>query len=203
MKWNYVAFEGIDGSGKSTIIKKISNKLDSLKFQNVIVREPGGTVVGEGVRNLLLSHNYKVTPLAEALLFSAQRAQLIEEIVKPSIKNEVVVLSDRSAYSSVAYQGVGRELGYEKIFQLNDIAINSFWPEKIILLDITPKKALERQKVADRIGSDNLEFFTKVRSGYLQLAREFSEKFLVVNAENDLDKNVQIISKWLKIDDIK
>ena len=94
--------------------------------QNIVVREPGGTKVGEGVRNLLLSHEYNVSPLTEALLFSSQRSQLTTEVVKPALDDGVSVITDRCAYSSVAYQGVGRDLGYEKIYQLNDIAINSF-----------------------------------------------------------------------------
>ena len=158
---NYVAFEGIDGSGKTSIIEKLSDILNSQNKEHTSVREPGGTSVGEGIRKLLLSHDYQVNPLAEALLMSASRAQLIQEIVKPSLNNGVVVLSDRSAYSSVAYQGEGRGLGYEKIYQLNDISIQSNWPERVVLLDIDPEVSLSRQQVADRIGSDKVEFFKK------------------------------------------
>ena len=175
MNCDYVAFEGIDGSGKSSIIEQLSKILDENKTENKIVREPGGTKVGEGIRELLLSHDYKVDPLTEALLFCAQRSQLVNELIKPSIQNEIKILSDRSAYSSVAYQGVGRELGYEKIYQLNDIAVGGFWPEKVVLLDIDPLVSLDRQKVADRIGSDKIEFFQNIRKGYLKLSEEFSE----------------------------
>ena len=147
-----------------------------------------------------MSHDYKVNPLAEALLFCAQRSQLIEEVVIPSIENGITILSDRSAYSSVAYQGVGRELGYEKIYQLNDISIQSRWPDKVILLDIDPEISLTRQQVADRIGSDKLEFFQRVRSGYLKLADEFESKFLVLNATKSIDDNMSSICNWLEID---
>ena len=105
MNSNYIAFEGIDGSGKTSVVENLSDILNSQNKEHTIVREPGGTSVGEGIRELLLSHDYKVNPLAEALLFCAQRSQLIEEVVLPSLNNGVVVLSDRSAYSSVAYQG--------------------------------------------------------------------------------------------------
>ena len=203
MNSNYIAFEGIDGSGKTSIIENLSDILNSQNKEHTIVREPGGTSVGEGIRELLLSHDYKVNPLAEALLFCAQRSQLIEEVVLPSINNGLIVLSDRSAYSSVAYQGEGRGLGYEKIYQLNDISIQSNWPERVVLLDIDPEVSLSRQQVADRIGSDKVEFFQKVRSGYLKLAEEFKDSFLILNAENDIEVNIEAICNWLEIDNSK
>ena len=203
MNSNYIAFEGIDGSGKTSIIENLSDILNSQNKEHIIVREPGGTSVGEGIRELLLSHDYQVNPLAEALLMSASRAQLIQETVKPSLDNGQIVITDRSAYSSVAYQGVGRELGYKKIYELNDLAIESIWPKKVVLLDIDPKVSLSRQKIVDRIGSGEIEFFQKVRSGYLQLAKEFENEFLVLNAENNIDVNVEAICGWLEIDNSK
>lgn len=200
---NYLAFEGIDGSGKSSLIKRLSEVLSNQQIENKIVREPGGTKVGEGVRELLLSHDYEVDALTEALLFCSQRSQLIAEVIKPEVNKGIKILSDRSAYSSVAYQGVGRGLGYETIYQLNDIAVNSFWPEKVVLLDIDPKISLSRQKVADRIGSDKVDFFNKVREGYLRLADEFDNNFLIINAEEDLELNLKRICTWLKVDNSK
>jgi dTMP kinase len=200
---NYLAFEGIDGSGKSSLIKRLSKVLSNQQVENKIVREPGGTKVGEGVRELLLSHDYEVDALTEALLFCSQRSQLIAEVIKPEVNRGIKILSDRSAYSSVAYQGVGRGLGYETIYQLNDIAVNSFWPEKVVLLDIDPKISLSRQKVADRIGSDKVDFFNKVREGYLRLADEFENNFLIINAEEDLELNLKSICTWLKVDNSK
>lgn len=200
---NYLAFEGIDGSGKSSLIKRLSEVLSNQQIENKIVREPGGTKVGEGVRELLLSHDYEVDALTEALLFCSQRSQLIAEVIKPEVNQGIKILSDRSAYSSVAYQGVGRGLGYETIYQLNDIAVNSFWPEKVVLLDIDPKISLSRQKVADRIGSDKVDFFNKVREGYLRLADEFDNNFLIINAEEDLELNLKRICTWLKVDNSK
>jgi dTMP kinase len=200
---NYLAFEGIDGSGKSSLIKRLSKVLSNQQVENKIVREPGGTKVGEGVRELLLSHDYEVDALTEALLFCSQRSQLIAEVIKPEVNKGIKILSDRSAYSSVAYQGVGRGLGYETIYQLNDIAVNSFWPERVVLLDIDPKISLSRQKVADRIGSDKVDFFNKVREGYLRLADEFKNNFLIINAEEDLELNLKRICTWLKVDNSK
>ena len=199
MNCSYLAFEGIDGSGKTTLIDELSKKLTESNVDFNIVREPGGSKLGEGIRELLLSHDYDVDPTSEALLMSASRAQLIQEIVKPAIDNGHVVITDRSAYSSVAYQGVGRDLGYQKIYELNDFAIDSFWPEKVILLDIDPKISLSRQKVADRIGSGEISFFNKVRDGYLQLAEDFSDKFLVLNAEDSQQQNFKKVSEWLDL----
>lgn len=203
MNCDYIAFEGIDGSGKSSIIEQLSKILDDNNTENKIVREPGGTKVGEGIRDLLLSHDYEVDPLTEALLFCAQRSQLVNELIKPCIQNGTKILSDRSAYSSVAYQGVGRKLGYEKIYQLNDIAVGGFWPEKVVLLDIDPFVSLDRQKVADRIGSDKIEFFQNIREGYLRLSKQFSKSFLVLDAENTLEDNLIRICNWLGIDKVK
>ena len=200
---NYLAFEGIDGSGKSSLIRSLSEILTSQNIDNKIVREPGGTKVGEGIRELLLSHEYDVDALTEALLFCSQRSQLVTEIIKPEINKGTKILSDRSAYSSVAYQGVGRGLGYETIYQLNDIAVNSYWPEKVVLLDIDPTISLSRQRVADRIGSDKVDFFKKVREGYLRLAEEFENSFLIINAEEDLSDNLQKICMWLKVENSK
>ena len=199
MNCSYLAFEGIDGSGKTTLIDELSKKLTESNVDFNIVREPGGSKLGEGIRELLLSHDYDVDPTSEALLMSASRAQLIQEIVKPAIDNGHVIITDRSAYSSVAYQGVGRDLGYQKIYELNDFAIDSFWPEKVILLDIDPKISLSRQKIADRIGSGEISFFNKVRDGYLQLAEDFSDKFLVLNAEDSQQQNFKKASEWLDL----
>ena len=199
----FITFEGIDGSGKTSIIEKLSDILNSQNKEHTIVREPGGTSVGEGIRKLLLSHDYQVNPLAEALLMSASRAQLIQEIVKPSLNSGKIVITDRSAYSSVAYQGVGRELGYKEIYELNDLAIESFWPKKVVLLDIDPKISLSRQKIADRIGSGEIEFFQKIRNGYLKLAKEFENDFLVLNAEHNVKENIESICNWLEIDNSK
>ena len=200
MNTDYVAFEGVDGSGKTSYIEALSSHLEKKSIDFKVVREPGGSKLGEGIRERLLSHEYKVETLTEALLFSANRANLVREIIKPSIKNGIKIISDRSAYSSVAYQGVGRELGFDRIYEINDIAVEGYWPEKVILLDIDPEVSLKRQKINDRIGSSELDFFKKVREGYLQLSEKFNENFLVVDATLDLTENSKTIYKWLELD---
>ena len=200
MNTDYLAFEGVDGSGKTSYIEALSSHLEKKSINFKIVREPGGSKLGEAIRDLLLSHEYTVEPLTEALLFSANRANLISEIIKPSIENGIKIISDRSAYSSVAYQGVGRGLGFDKIYEINDVAVEGYWPEKVILLDIDPEVSLKRQKINDRIGSSELDFFKKVREGYLQLSEKFNENFLVIDATLDLTDNLKTIYKWLELD---
>ena len=199
MNCNYLAFEGIDGSGKTSFIEGLCEILDNQRKKYKVVREPGGTELGEGIRELLLSHEYKVPDITEAFLFCANRSELIKEVVVPEIESGSIVISDRSAYSSIAYQGAGRELGVDKIFELNDIALNGFWPEKVVLLDIDPKVSLQRQKISDRIGSSETEFFQRVRQGYLNLAANYPEEFLVVEAEKEFSKNLDLICDWLSI----
>ena len=199
MNCNYLAFEGIDGSGKTSFIEGLCEILDNQSKKYKVVREPGGTELGEGIRELLLSHEYKVPDITEAFLFCANRSELIKEVVVPEIESGSIVISDRSAYSSIAYQGAGRELGVDKIFELNDIALNGFWPEKVVLLDIDPKVSLQRQKISDRIGSSETEFFQRVRQGYLNLAANYPEEFLVVEAEKEFSKNLDLICDWLSI----
>ena len=200
MNTDYVAFEGVDGSGKTSYIESLTNHLKNKQIDYKIVREPGGSKLGEGIRDLLLSHEYEVEPLTEALLFSANRANLVKEVIRPSIEAGIKIISDRSAFSSVAYQGIGRGLGFEKIYNINDIAINGYWPEKVILLDIDPEISLKRQKVSDRIGSSDIDFFKKVKAGYLELAEKFKDDFLVLDATQDFEFNTKIIYEWLDVD---
>ncbi len=199
MNCKYLAFEGIDGSGKTSFIEGLCEILDNQMKKYKVVREPGGTELGEGIRELLLSHEYKVSDMTEAFLFCANRAELIKEIVIPEIESGSIVISDRSAYSSIAYQGAGRELGVDKIFELNNKALNGFWPEKVVLLDIDPKISLERQKISDRIGSSEMEFFQRARQGYLNLSANYPDKFLVLDAEREFSKNLDLICEWLNI----
>ena len=199
MNCNYLAFEGIDGSGKTSFIEGLCKILEKQGKKYKVVREPGGTDLGEGIRDLLLSHEYKVPDMSEAFLFCANRAELIKEVVIPEIESGSIVISDRSAYSSIAYQGAGRELGVDQIYELNNIALDGFWPEKVVLLDINPKISLERQKISDRIGSSEVNFFQRARQGYLDLAGKYPDKFLVVNAEKEFLKNLDLICEWLNI----
>ncbi len=199
MNCNYLAFEGIDGSGKTSFIESLCEILENQSKKYKVVREPGGTELGEGIRELLLSNEYKVPDMSEAFLFCANRAELVKEVVIPEIESGSIVISDRSAYSSIAYQGAGRQLGVDQIYKLNKIALDGFWPEKVVLLDIDPKISLQRQKISDRIGSSEVAFFQRARQGYLDLAEKYSDKFLIVDAEKEFSKNLDLICEWLNI----
>ena len=143
-------------------------------------------VKGGFARNYLLPSKSALTPTEENL-----------EIIS-KMKDELMKKEQEAKEAALAIKE--KLLGYKQVYDLNDFAINGFWPEKVILLDIDPKISLSRQKVADRIGSDQVSFFNKVRDGYLQLAEEFSEKFLVLNAENSQQENFNHLSDWLNLE---
>ena len=130
----YIAFEGIEGAGKSTIAKHVAKRLEAEGHAVVRVREPGGTDVGEAVRSILLDGTHHPNPRSEAALFAAARAQLVHDVVLPALEQGAFVLSDRSAYSSLAYQAGGRGIALDEIRTLNDIAIDGVWPGIVVLL---------------------------------------------------------------------
>ena len=148
----YIAFEGIEGAGKSTVADRVADCLEAQGHRVVRVREPGGTEVGEHIREVLLGGEHAPLPLAEAALFAAARAQLVAEQVTPALESGAWVLSDRSAYSSLAYQAGGRGLDLGDIRRLNDIALGGVWPDTVVLLRADPDVGLTRQAVSDRIG---------------------------------------------------
>ncbi len=183
----YVAFEGVEGAGKSTVAERVAAHLRSLGHTVVRVREPGGTDVGERIREILLDGEHAPGPRAEAALFAAARAQLVAETVVPALTSGAWVLSDRSVYSSLAYQAAGRGLDRDEIRQLNDIAIDGVWPGVVVLLHTDPDVGLARQEVGDRIGSEPATFHRTVAAAFDDLAAAEPDRFVVVDATRDLD----------------
>ena len=196
MSGRYVALEGIEGAGKSTVARRLAALLEAAGEPVLLVREPGGTTTGERIREILLDPG-SVQPWAEALLFAAARAQLIRDVVVPALDSGAWVVSDRSVYSSLAYQGAGRELGLELVRTVNDIAIGGWWPDRVVLLRLDPSLGLERQEVADRIGGEGLVFQQRVSEAFDTLAGAEPERFVVVDATRAVTTIVEEI--WDKL----
>jgi dTMP kinase len=197
----YVAFEGIEGAGKSTVAERVGERLEGDGRTVVRVREPGGTAVGERIRAILLGHDLAPDPWTEALLFSAARAQLAAEVVGPALAEGSWVLSDRSVYSSLAYQGAGRGLGIDAVRSVNEPGLRGVWPSIVILLNVDPTEGLRRQDVGDRIGDEGVEFQHRVADGFATAAASEPNRFVIVNAGGPLDAVVdeayrEIRSRW-------
>ena len=196
----YIAFEGIEGAGKTTVADRIARHLEAQGHHVVRVREPGGTNVGEHIREVLLSGDHQPLAMTEAVLFAAARAQLVAEKVNPALAAGSWVLSDRSAYSSLAYQSGGRGLDLDDVRTLNHIAIGGTWPDTVVLLRADPRTGLGRQSVGDRIGDENLEFHREVADTFDALAADEPERFVVVNASLPIDDVVAQTITALRIE---
>jgi dTMP kinase len=193
----YIAFEGVEGAGKSTIARLVADHLTGLGERVVRVREPGGSEVGEKIRDVLLTMDHDVAPRAEAALFAASRAQLISEFVSPALADGAWVLSDRTAYSSLAYQAGGRGLPLDQVWALNDIALGGVWPDVVVLLRLEPGAGLGRQLDADRIGNEGVEFHEKVAAAFDRLAASEPDRFIVVDASRPVEDVVESVIEGL------
>ncbi|WP_448375791.1 dTMP kinase [Fervidobacterium sp.] len=194
----FVSFEGIDGCGKSTQIELFTKHLKANNIDFVKVREPGGTQLGEKIRNILI--NEHMCSRSELLLFLASRAQLVEEVIKPALKEGKVVVADRFAHSSVAYQGCGRQLGSEFVKLLNDFATDQTYPDIVFFIDVPVDIVLERlsSEHKDRIEKEGKEFFEKVRNCYIDLSRT-DKSFIVIDGTKTIeDINMIIIDTFEK-----
>ena len=197
MKNLYVAIEGVDGSGKSTFLKELVNELNKRGIDFITLREPGHGVIGEKIRELLLSNEHEVSSRAEVLLFAAIRAQLSNDEIKPALKAGKWVFSDRTVVSSLAYQALGRGLDIKNVQEVNEFALAGIWPNKVILLNLPVDKVKDRQVIADRIGSSDFEFFSKVQEAYITIANENKDSYLVLDAEREISRNVSTTLEWL------
>lgn len=177
----YIALEGVDGSGKTTVAEALADRLRSDGEHVVVVREPGGTALGEAVRVLLLDSE-RLDPWAEVFLFAAQRAELAREVVAPALAMGQWVISDRTYYSSIAYQGRARGLGERAVREINEIGLAGVVPDHVFVLDVSPETALPRQHRADRIGAEGHDFQEEVRKGYLALASSDPKVFVLDGA---------------------
>ena len=190
----FIVFEGLDGSGKSTQQQLLNDKLQSDKISNISFREPGSTVIGEKIVKILQS-DQKLSPLSELLLFYVSRSAIIEEKIKPALANYDVVICDRYFYSSVAYQGYGRGMNIGFINQINDEVVKNIIPDLIFYMDISWEEKKKRKgiNINDRFEKEDRVFHNKVRSGYKSMAKKDSDKWKIIDAE----ENVENISSFI------
>jgi dTMP kinase len=181
----FITFEGSEGCGKSTQAKALCRKLSHLGLPTELTHEPGGTALGNELRRLLKKRRQdRISPEAELLLFAACRIQLVTEVLRPSLQQGKVVICDRFADSTTAYQGYGRGIDLKIIKEVNRLATQGIKPNLTILLDIPTQKGLSRKqtRTSDRFEAEEIAFHNRVRDGYLKLAAEEPERWLVIDA---------------------
>lgn len=184
----FIVFEGGEGAGKSTQVERLREALRAAGHEVVVTREPGGTEIGERIREILLdTASDGMSARAEALLFAAARAQHVEEVIEPALERGAVVLSDRYVGSSIVYQGAGRELGEDRIEELNRWGTHDVVPDLVILLDVDPADGLRRSGEVDRMELDGLAFHTSVNQAYRRLAERHPQQWLVLDATRPPD----------------
>lgn len=197
MKGIFISLEGPDGAGKSTVLTQVLGQLDSqLKTQYLVTREPGGSEIAEKIRKIILDPaNLKMDDRTEALLYAAARSQHVEEVVRPALAAGKLVFSDRFVDSSLAYQGAGRDLGIEKVKQINDFATGGLEPDLTLFFDLDPKLGLARiQKLRpnheDRLEQEKIAFHEKVYAGYKKLEKMYPQRIVRIDASQAFDKVV-------------
>lgn len=185
----FITFEGADGCGKTTQLNLLRDYLEKSGYEVILTREPGGKGLGEKIREILLNYDGEVSDRCESFLFLADRAQNIDTIVKPAVQSGKIVLCDRHTDSSVAYQGYGRGLDIDRINMLNNLATNGIKPDLTFVFDIDTKTSMQRVgSDKDRMESAGMEFHTKVRNGYLELAKKEPHRIKVIDAAKSIDE---------------
>ncbi len=202
----FITIEGTDGAGKSTQIDFIKRYLKEKEIDAIFTREPGGTEISEKIRKIILDKsNKEMTPMTETLLYAASRAQLMEEVIKPSLKEGKTIVCDRFIDSSIAYQGYARKLG-KQVQDINEYAIGEYMPDLTILLKVDVKRGIERieenagnKEEKDRLENENIEFHKEVFKGYMQLEQDFKDRIKGVDAEKPIEEVSSDIKKYLDI----
>lgn len=200
----FIAFEGLDGSGKSTLIQGLKSECVQRKIAHQVTREPGGTPLGDQIRELLLTtQGAPPTPRAEALLYQAGRAQHVENLIRPSLKKGEWVLSDRYAASSLAFQAKGRDLEEGEILWLNHFSTGGLEPDLYVLLDLTVEESTRRLSSrggdTDRFEREKKDFHIRVREAFLKLASHSPERWLVLQADQKPEELLRQLVHHLKL----
>jgi dTMP kinase len=195
----FITFEGIDGSGKSTQLRLLNNFLRANGWNALVTREPGGTPVGLRLRAALLDATEEVDPLTELLVFAADRAQHVRRVIRPALENGHIVISDRYADATVAYQGAGRGFSPELIAEIVQLATEGLKPDLTVLFDVDIEESTTRttrrstgrsssKSGRDRLDIENAEFHSRVRDAYLQIARAEPERVKVIDASGPVEQ---------------
>lgn len=205
----FITFEGIDGSGKSTQIQLLKEMLEKRNHVVTTLREPGGNILSEQIRQLLLDSREQVDPRCELLLFTAARAQLVSSVIRPALEAGNIVICDRYIDSSVAYQGYGRGLSIESIESINDFATAGLIPDITFIFDLSVDDAAKRagfrsndnQTKPDRMERSGDAFFERTKEGYLEIAKKSDRNIFIINANdamNDIRQQVEsIVNSYL------
>jgi dTMP kinase len=188
----FISFEGGEGSGKTTIIESLYQNLQAMGYKVLKTREPGGSRIAEEIRNVILNvENLEMDPWTEALLYAASRRQHTVEVIRPALEAGKIVLCDRYLDSSLAYQGVGRGLGIEEVWKINQYATEGLLPDLTLYIDVKPEVGLSRirhsERKLDRLDLEKEDFHDTVRTGYLKLVAMFPERIKVVNGNRTIE----------------
>ena len=190
----FITIEGTEGSGKSTVLKFVFDRLKEEGYNVILTREPGGTPISESIRNIILDKsNTAMDGRTEALLYAASRRQHLVEKVLPAIKDGKIVLCDRFLDSSLAYQGGARGLGVQQVLDVNLFATENTFPDYTLLFKITPEQGLERiaknaKREVNRLDLEKLEFHTTVYNTFLDLAAKYPERYIIIDASKSLEE---------------
>lgn len=189
----FITFEGSEGCGKTTQAQRLAVRLDRLGIAHLVTREPGGTPIGETIRELLqfAPHNSGMTPETELLLFEASRSQLVREIVKPALERSICVIADRFFDSTTVYQGAARKLNREMVERLNAFAVGDCVPDITFVLDVdaaTAESRMPKPRKADRMEQQPAEFYERVREAYRELAKREPKRIVLIDGSRDANQ---------------
>ena len=200
-KSRFISFEGIDACGKSTQVKLLLNQMNKVSNSTILVREPGGSIISERIREVLLDKNlHEMSERTEALLMTASRSQLTYEKIIKNLNSGKNVISDRFSDSTLAYQGGGRDLSIDWLIKLNKFATFDVEPDITFLIDLHPEEAVKRKDIEqDRIENAGIDFQIKVRNTYLEIAKIFPDRIVLIDGHNEISEiNKKILNELLR-----